>query len=440
MQDGSPSVLDHEISDNSIDQNTISHFQHHPSTPSTVTPIHKISTTMRPKIENTIVPLNSVTISHHSSNSHPTSSTSSDDVWFYNSTSYKPSSSSSSTDNVVLDLLTTFQNSKTSTYANDVESTSPVATTHQQFLFTKSPTTTIEDNTKFQTFQSVQETITTTTSAPTTIKTKNPSRRPTTTTTRPTKRHRPNATVSANKKPEKDEILSSTKKPVRLTTTTTTSKPSDATRRPATTTPSIQLISSKRPTTVLTKPTKRVTESTSVRPLINRTVPTHRPTVTNVQSDAISTHYVTVTKPLSTTTSQPFSTISYVETTKIPRPKPKPTKQIVKVPPTSLDHLVELDIPLTTTQNVVSTVTTTSTPSTVQQSSSTMDVETKTESITNGISPAVESSAENEIKPLIGLTTQRPILVTWSNIQAENNDTNESNAFNAINEQLKNIF
>lgn len=390
------------------------------------------------KIENTIVPLNLVTITHHSSNSHPTmsSTSNSDSVLIHSSSSHRPSSSPSSTNTVVLDLLSTFANSKIpSTYSDNVESTSPVTTTSQQFLFTKTPTTITEENTKLQTFQSVQETVTTTTSVPTTIK-KNPSRRPTTTTTKPTKRHRPTAVTS--KKPDNVESLSSTKKPARLTTIK--SKLTTTTRRPLTTTPSVQLISSKRPplTTILTKPTRKVTESASIRPLINRniTITTSRPPVTNLQKDPVHKHSTSTT-----TTTQPFVTISYVETTKVPRPKPKPTKQIVKVPPTSLDHLVELEIPLTTMQSV-SSVTTTNAPTTItttQQSinistsSTTLTVEMKTESTTYGNRPITsfnESSAENEIKPIIGQTTQKPILVTWSNIQAENNDTNKSNTFN----------
>lgn len=96
--------------------------------------------------------------------------------------------------------------------------------------------------------------------------------------------------------------------------------------------------------------------------------------------------------------------------------------------PTSLDHLVELEIPLTTTQKIVSSITT-STPSTSQQqhvptTMSTMFVETKTESgVSASDRPIIaynESSAENEIKPIVG-TTQATILVTWSNIQVDNN-------------------
>lgn len=403
---------------------------------------------MRPSIQikNTIVPLNSVTITHHSSSSHPTmSSTSNDDKLIYN-TSNKPSSSTS---NVVLDLLTTFKNTIIpSTNFNNIESTSPVTTTKQQFLFTKSPVIT-EENTKFQTFQSVQETVTTTTSSPTTVRTKSPSRRPTTTTSKPTKRHRPTAGIVANDKPEK-ETSSTTKKTVRVTTTT--AKPITTTRRPSTTTIA-PTVPSKRPiTSAVTKPTRRVTEST-VRPLINRnaTAPASRPTVTSLLKDPVSSNSVdlkqTTHKPIITsTTSQPFVTISYVETTKVPRPKPKPTKQIVKVSPTSLDHLLEVEIPLSTTQSVVSSVTSTASPlPTVEQvdiltSSSTLFMETKTESSVNENRPVLaynESSAENEIKPIVGQTTQRPILVTWSNIQTQNNDTDNGNNSDGKKEQKK---
>lgn len=85
---------------------------------------------------------------------------------------------------------------------------------------------------------------------------------------------------------------------------------------------------------------------------------------------------------------------------------------------------------MSTTQTVVSSnPVTTSGPSTVHHayttmSSSSMIVETKTESSVNSITQAVlhynESSAENEIKPIVGQTTQRPVLVTWSNIQTDN--------------------
>ncbi|KAG4077251.1 hypothetical protein HA402_009880 [Bradysia odoriphaga] len=433
IHDASTSVLEHEISDNSIDQNTISHFQHHQSSSSAETLNHKSSTTQRPpiNIKNTIVPLHSVTVTHHSSNSRPTlSSTISDDKLVY-STSNDPTIWTSNSDNVVLDLLTTYQNSIiTSTDANKIESTSSIMTTTQPSIFTKSPISIGEDNTKFQTFQSVQDTVTTTVSSPIAMKTKSPSRRPTTTTMKPTKRHRPSTSGSESSKPTK-EAVSTTKKVVRVPTTT--SKPITTTRRPTTTTTTTlaNAASSKRPTAsiILTKPTRRVTE-TPVRPLINRneTLPTSRPPATNLQNDPISTLVTQSTaKPVTTTTtSQPFITISYVETTKSPRPKPKPTQQIVKVSPTSLDHLVELEIPLSTVQSFLPSITT-STPSTLQQQptqSSTMFMETKTEPSTSGIEIPIiaynESSAENEIKPIVG-TTQPTILVTWSNIQVDNN-------------------
>ncbi|XP_037050829.1 serine proteinase stubble-like isoform X2 [Bradysia coprophila] len=290
---------------------------------------------------------------------------------------------------------------------------------------------TCRDGYYFKSCCQIHDTVTTTVSSPTVMKTKSPSRRPTTTTMKPTKRHRPSTSGSETSKPTKEVIASTTKKVVRVPTTT--SKPITITRRPTTTTATTlaNVASSKRPTAsiILTKPTRRVTE-TPVRPLINRneTLLTSRPPATNLQNDPISTLVTQSTaKPVpTTTTSQPFITISYVETTKSPRPKPKPTQQIVKVSPTSLDHLVELEIPLSTTQSFVSSATTI-TPSTLQQQhtqSSTMSVETKTESSTSGIDQPIiaynESSAENEIKPIVG-TTQPTILVTWSNIQIDNN-------------------
>ncbi|KAJ6642871.1 Serine proteinase stubble [Pseudolycoriella hygida] len=431
-QDTSSSVLDHEISDNSIDQNTISHFQHHDSSPSGETLSHKSSTTMQPSIKhkNTIAPLSSAAVTHHSSNTHPTAAHNESTLLY--GTSNNPNRTTINGDNAVLDLLTTFQSSITAsiTDPSKIETTSTMTTTKQQFLFTKSPATTTEENTKFQTFQSVQETVTTTTSAPTPTKRRNPSRRPPNISTKPTKRHRPTLSVVTSAKPE-NENSSTTKKVIKVTTTAT-SKPVMTTRRPSTTKPSIHAVSSERPTTapILTKPTRRVTQS-SVRPLININITSSTPpTVTNLikvplKDDTIATH-----NPVhKTTTSQPFITISYVETTKVPRPKP--TKQIIKISPTSLDHLVELEIPLTTTQSVVSSVTTT-TPSTVEHlslsvSTTTLTVETKTEATANVHKPMTSynaSSAENEIKPIVNETTQMPVLVTWSNIHTENNSTN----------------
>lgn len=39
-----------------------------------------------------------------------------------------------------------------------------------------------------------------------------------------------------------------------------------------------------------------------------------------------------------------------------------------------------------------------------------------------------ESSTENKIKSIVEQTTQRPILVTWSHIQTESNETDKSNS------------
>ncbi|CAG9805159.1 unnamed protein product [Chironomus riparius] len=103
------------------------------------------------------------------------------------------------------------------------------------------------------------------------------------------------------------------------------------------------------------KPTKRPTGSPASKPTKNSTTviklppttaATRKPVVTTVAVNRRTTltsrrNSTTTRKPLPVTSSKPanehlLTTISYVETTKAPRPRPKPTNSVVKVEPTTL--------------------------------------------------------------------------------------------------------
>ncbi|CRK97946.1 CLUMA_CG011319, isoform A [Clunio marinus] len=170
------------------------------------------------------------------------------------------------------------------------------------------PTTT--EGIKLTTFQSIQDTKKSTTKLTT--------KQPTLSTTQKKTTNKKHSTKPSN----------STKKPVSVQAFNRTSVSSSATstakitRRPVTT-----IKPSKNATSTVIKTTRKPVASTNVT--VNR-----RTTISSRRNSTISTR-----KPTTITTSttpEALITISYVETTKVPRPRPTPTDFVVKVEPSTL--------------------------------------------------------------------------------------------------------
>lgn len=160
-----------------------------------------------------------------------------------------------------------------------------------------------------------------------------------------------------------DKTASSTSKPITHTTTVRTTnkksthkpaqkstpRPTVPSRKPIRNTISSKVTSTAKPVAhnnvtrkSTVSPTKKVIITTS-KPLVTITKITTKnnlssssklPTTHNFsQSSSLKQN---VTKPSIVSTSPTLTTVSFVETTKAPRPKPQPTDYIVKVPPTTL--------------------------------------------------------------------------------------------------------
>ncbi|KAL7036249.1 hypothetical protein ACKWTF_008763 [Chironomus riparius] len=163
-----------------------------------------------------------------------------------------------------------------------------------------------------------------------------------------------------------DETAQSTTESIKLTTfqtiqdsiknvtKSTTMKVTSKTKPPIVTKRPVLNRTSDASTTSI-KPTKRPTGSPASKPTKNSTTviklppttaATRKPVVTTVAVNRRTTltsrrNSTTTRKPLPVTSSKPanehlLTTISYVETTKAPRPRPKPTNSVVKVEPTTL--------------------------------------------------------------------------------------------------------
>ncbi|XP_070500871.1 serine proteinase stubble isoform X3 [Chironomus tepperi] len=178
-----------------------------------------------------------------------------------------------------------------------------------------------------------------------------------------------------------DETAQSTTESIKLTTfqtiqdsiknvtKSTTMKVTSKTKPPIVTKRPVLNRTSDAPTTSV-RPTRRPTGSSSSKPSKNSTTViklpptttagTRKPVPTTVAVNRRTTltsrrNSTTTRKPPPVTSSKPLdeqllTTISYVETTKAPRPRPKPTSSVVKVEPTTLYD----EDAFTTTYSVVS--------------------------------------------------------------------------------------
>ncbi|XP_055698249.1 serine proteinase stubble [Phlebotomus papatasi] len=430
-------LVETEISDNSIDENTISHFLHqqtHPTGAATVRPSIEGETPER--TERPLVPVSTIsaTTSHNLSSSsvpplHHHYTNNYDVISLSSSSPSTPISSSSTPSSVPSSNVST-----SSTPLDETRFTSSTTLATTVAIKSDQVSTTTPENVKLSTFQSVEdvtkppaEEVTTTS----TYSTRYPTRRTTTPqTTTSTSTTTVKSTFSPKPKPKPTKRPSSTKKPP-VSSTSNRPKPS---RRPTTPTPNITSITkkpSRKPTTTTTLapilPTRKKT--TTAAPKTSTTAPkttttstttkapetttkratTERTTVTTTQSTTTTTSTTpkTTTQPTTTTVKvtpgtdeeeQPLTTLSFVETTKAPRPKPKPTSSIVIVPPTTIAS----EDPVT--QN------------------STLGVET---SVSQSEVPSTASPVENSTKS--ETTTMSSGLVTWTNIdESEINKTASS--------------
>lgn len=141
-----------------------------------------------------------------------------------------------------------------------------------------------------------------------------------------------------------DSIKNATKSTTMKVTSKT--KPTIVTKKPVLNRTSDAPTTSVRPTRrpVGSKPTKNSTTVIKLPP--TTTAGTRKPVLTTVAVNRRTTltsrrNSTTTRKPPPVTSSKPsnehlLTTISYIETTKAPRPRPKPTSSIVKVEPTTL--------------------------------------------------------------------------------------------------------
>ncbi|XP_059610081.1 mucin-2-like [Phlebotomus argentipes] len=407
-------LVEPEISDNSIDENTISHFLHQQTRPTggTLKPSTEGETPER--TERPLIPVSTIsaTTSHNLSSESSVPAlhhhyTTNYDVISLSSSSPSPPSSSSAT---------TTPSPVPSSLATE-PSTSSAPLEETRFTSSTPAATTTPENVKLSTFQSVEdvtkapvEEVTTPRVTTTTHSTRYPTRRtttqqPTTTSTTVKSTHSP----KPKPKPTNVKRPSSTKKPP----ASPSSRPKP-TRRPTTPVANATTITKKptrKPTTESTtlaaiiptrKKTTTTTPSTTTLPTTLSTTTTESTTkkvitTTTVQTTAKPTTVTTVkSTPGTDEEEKPLTTLSFVETTKAPRPKPKPTSSIAIVPPSTI-AVEEVEIQ-SSTSGVESPVT----------QSEVLSTSTSTSTLTS-TSAAVENATKAET------TTMASGLVTWTN-------------------------
>lgn len=301
---------------------------------------------------------------------------------------------------------------------------------------------TTTENIKLQTFQSVQSEPTTTKvpSVLTTITTVKPTKSPVTKSpvTKSTKRPSPTNSASVTnqsvrpttKKPTKPKPTNVTKGPI-MSNNKTTNTLVRTTKRPTTQT---------KPIATANKPVlyNSTTIPTTVKPIKYNEKLTTFSTVTSESTTAISTNEknstngptaatTTTTASHSTTTATPLITISFVETTRVPKPKPKPTSQIVSMSPTNLDYLTS-DQDQTTASIITSTdqqmfVVASNESSTIsiepnlqtQMPLTTMNAVEIKESVSTLMKDDESTFQSSLPPPMNNNATEMPGLVTWSN-------------------------
>ncbi|CAD7077845.1 unnamed protein product [Hermetia illucens] len=418
-------LLDPEINDNSIDQNTISHYQHESTTlPDSdlfriTTPKTTTTTTKTSSLVDEIIATNiqNITAAIKDANStiipiyvkpRPTIIGTSTEIISGDGISNSSSLTTVLSTSITAELTST---QEPSTESEIVTTTISVLTTTSAPK--KEPVKTTTLPTKVTTFQIVDDEITTI--LPSTLA---PSAPPVTTLPpiipppkRPTKRptiHRTTTHKTTTKVPRP------TLTPVNSIHTDTTKKP------PKTTTHRPHASTTKR-TTAKRPVTKRPSSSsTAHRKPPKRPATTYSPTSTH--SHKGNTTKFPTRKPIRTTTTTRIpitTTVLTTSSTKAPRPKPKPTAEIVKVPPTTTtevpahkesmeNDLQTTEIPTTTTKVKPTISSTTSLPTTERVPSSS-PTSTTTEEV-----PSTTSTSQSTTTITKATTTPSPTKTTTS--------------------------
>ncbi|XP_065072660.1 serine proteinase stubble isoform X2 [Ochlerotatus camptorhynchus] len=377
-------LFKYEITDNSIDNNHSGlHYQHFP-------PV--IDTNKKPPLTETILP----------STAKPS-----------NSTKYALISTSSTT-------------TRRTTTKYSRRNTTAAATTLKLQQKDDVPSTT--EYQEFSTFQYVQSSKNPTQSATETSRRTTTTRRtPPRNTTKPYKTRRPTPNRNVTRRP-----TTQTTTPKAILTTLPEVKRnitswSTATRRP-TTSAEMTTSSSQQPTTA---------SSTTVR---RTTTYSRKPTTTALQSSEETTFFIPSRKPpaVAPLTRPPVrrrpttaTTMAEPETTQAPRPRPRPTAEIVTVPATSLEHLID-DFLSSTGQDSSSTESTTAntiketrekpttTPqTTTQQETTTASRTTPSTTTTTTTTTSTTTTTTTTVAPTTTTTTAAPTTTTTTTTTTE---------------------
>ncbi|XP_052896951.1 mucin-5AC [Anopheles moucheti] len=414
-------LFDPDITDNSIDHNSVGNFQHFPQ--SSVMNTHR-----KPPLTETRLPTTPAG----------------------NGTKYE--------------LLSTSTTTRRTTSKNNRRTTSTMRTTKAPLKLQQKDdvqtTTEYQEFTTFQYVQSSKNPAVTQSSSPTAGAgaNKRPPARPTgpslvtqdnrtnttrTTTPKPYKNRRPTANKTTTIRPPNrrppQPLTTTTETPTTTPPSTTRKVSGQNTRQPTTST---TIGSRKPPSTIAAAHTQ--TTIASRRPTTTQSSPkteSTTPSVTYSRRPTTSPSLVPLTKPTSnrrrptTSTTQSTSTTvaatASTDTTRAPRPRPKPTSQVATVPATSLDHLIETHS--TSSESSSSAATSTSTPkltyptTTVKVTQPTTPTPTPTPASstkrTTQPEPSIQSSTVKlpESSPELGdtgdlATLSRPGLVTWTSI------------------------
>ncbi|XP_050078954.1 mucin-5AC [Anopheles maculipalpis] len=413
-------LFDPDITDNSIDHNSAGTFQHFPQS-------SLMNTHRKPPLTETRLPTTAAS----------------------NGTKYE--------------LLSTSTTTRRTTAKNNRRTTSTVRTTKAPLkVQQKDDMQTTTEYQEFTTFQYVQSSKNPAGSQSTSTTTggvsKRPAARPSspslvthdnrtstirTTTPKPYKNRRPTANKTTTVRPPNrrppQPLTTTTDIPTTILPSTTRKVPAQNTRQPTT---SATIASRKPPSSIAASQTqttfasRRPTTTHQSSPKTESTTPSvtysRRPTTTPL--------LVPLTKPTSnrrrptttTTTSTTQTTTTPIDTTRAPRPRPKPTSQVATVPATSLDHLIETNsassvinssaaaVPSSTTRSTYPATTikvtqpTTPTPTPTPASSTKRTTQSEPSVQTSTVKMPESSLELGDTADLA--TLSRPGLVTWTSI------------------------
>uniref|UniRef100_A0A182MJI3 Serine proteinase stubble n=1 Tax=Anopheles culicifacies TaxID=139723 RepID=A0A182MJI3_9DIPT len=413
-------LFDPDITDNSIDHNSVGNFQHFPQ--SSVMNTHR-----KPPLTETRLPTTPAG----------------------NGTKYE--------------LLSTSTTTRRTTAKNNRRTTTTVRTTKAPLkVQQKDDLQTTTEYQEFTTFQYVQSSknpagTLSTSSAGTLAVNKRPSVRPSapslvtqdnrtnttrTTTPKPYKNRRPTTNKTTTVRPPNRRpsppLTTSTESPTTTPPSTTRKVSGQNTRLPTTST----TITSRKPPSTIASNAQTQTTIASRRPTTTQSSPkteSTTPSVTYSRRPTTSPSLVPLTKPTSirrrpTTSTTPSSTTTVTatastDTTRAPRPRPKPTSQVATVPATSLDHLIESHSSSSEASSTVSSSSTKLTypQTTVKVTQPTTPTPTPTPALytkrTTQSEPSVQSSTVKVPASSLELgdsadlaTLSRPGLVTWTSI------------------------